>query len=44
MDDWRGVVALDQIKVSNTIRFVNAPALGLEKTDAITAIALVMKF
>jgi len=32
------------LKVSNTIRFVNAPVLGFEKTDAITAIALVMKF
>jgi putative salt-induced outer membrane protein len=32
------------LKVSNTVRFVNAPALGFEKTDVITAIALVMKF
>jgi putative salt-induced outer membrane protein YdiY len=64
-DDWRAVVALDQIKdrrianvasvsarltsifslkVSNTIRFVNVPTPGFEKTDSITAIALVVKF
>lgn len=32
------------LKVSNTIRFVNVPTVGFEKTDAITAIALVAKF
>jgi len=32
------------LKVSNTIRSVNAPTLGFEKTDVITAIAFVAKF
>ena len=32
------------LKVSNTIRFVNAPPVGIEKTDTTTAIALVATF
>lgn len=32
------------LKLANTVRFVNAPATGFEKTDTITAIALVAKF
>jgi hypothetical protein len=32
------------LKVSNTLRIVNAPAPGFRKTDSITAIALVVKF
>jgi hypothetical protein len=30
--------------LSNTVRFVNAPVPGFEKTDTITAIALVARF
>jgi putative salt-induced outer membrane protein YdiY len=52
-DDWRlaniaGITAklttVFSLKLSNTVRYVNAPALGFEKTDTITAIALVAKF
>jgi putative salt-induced outer membrane protein len=52
-DDWRfenvaAVTArltdLFSLKVSNTIRFVNAPAPTFEKTDTITSVALVAKF
>jgi putative salt-induced outer membrane protein len=32
------------LKCSNTIRFVNEPVLGFERTDTITAVALVAKF
>jgi len=51
--DWRlaniaGITAklttVFSLKLSNTVRYVNAPALGFEKTDTITAIALVAKF
>ena len=51
--DWRGdnVVALTvkvatifSLKVSNNVRYVNAPAAGFETTDVITSIALVAKF
>jgi putative salt-induced outer membrane protein len=52
-DDWRlanvaGITAkvttVFSLKLSNTVRYVHAPALGFEKTDTITAIALVAKF
>jgi putative salt-induced outer membrane protein YdiY len=52
-DDWRfanvasvaaKLTTILSLKASNTIRFVNAPVLGFEKTDTITAIALVAKF
>jgi len=52
-EDWRvtNIAAVTaklttvlSLKLSNTIRHVNAPALGFEKTDTITAIALVAKF
>jgi putative salt-induced outer membrane protein len=52
-DDWRfsNVVALSaklttifSLKLSNTLRFVNAPAVGFDTTDTITAVALVAKF
>jgi putative salt-induced outer membrane protein len=51
--DWRftniaGVTAklttLFSLKVTNTIRYVNEPALGFDSTDMITAVALVAKF
>jgi putative salt-induced outer membrane protein len=52
-EDWRYVNALAltakvttllSLKVSNAIRFVNAPVPGFERTDSVTAIALVAKF
>src|SRR5262245_39087108 len=52
-DDWRyaNVASLNaklttilSLKLSNTVRFVNAPVEGFEKTDTNTAIALVAKF
>jgi putative salt-induced outer membrane protein len=52
-DDWRyaNLVALTakmttifSLKVSNGIRYVNAPVAGFDTTDVITAIALVAKF
>jgi putative salt-induced outer membrane protein YdiY len=52
-DDWRlsNVIALSakiseifSLKLSNTVRFVNAPVEGFEKTDTITSAALVAKF
>lgn len=52
-DEWRAdniaaltakLTTLLSLKVSNTIRFVNAPAFGFEKTDTVTAVALVAKF
>ena len=52
-DDWRwsNVVAVSaklttllSLKLSNTVRYVNAPAPGFEDTDTITAVALVAKF
>jgi putative salt-induced outer membrane protein YdiY len=51
--DWRightaaltaKLTTLLSLKVSNNIRFVNAPPPGFEKTDSITAVALVAKF
>lgn len=51
--DWRtsNTVALTakvttvfSLKVSNIVRFVNAPAEGFETTDTITSVALVAKF
>ena len=51
--DWRvtsvaGVTAKlttrVSLKCSNTVRFVNEPVLGFERTDTITAVALVAKF
>jgi putative salt-induced outer membrane protein len=32
------------LKLSNTIRYVNLPVLGFDRTDTVTAIALVAKF
>jgi putative salt-induced outer membrane protein len=52
-EDWRltniaGITAkittVFSLKLSNTLRHVNAPTTGFEKTDTITAIALVAKF
>lgn len=52
-DDWRvsNIASVSaklttrlSLKFSNTFRFVDAPVLGFEKTDTITAIALVAKF
>jgi len=52
-DDWRGdnvaaltvkVASIFSLKVSNAVRYVNAPAAGFETTDVITSIALVAKF
>jgi putative salt-induced outer membrane protein YdiY len=51
--DWRftnvaGVTAklttLFSLKLTNTVRYVNEPALGFDSTDMITAVALVAKF
>jgi len=51
--DWRYANALAltaklttifSLKVSNTIRYVNAPVTGFETTDAVTSVALVAKF
>ena len=51
--DWRYANALAlaaklttifSLKVSNTIRYVNAPVTGFKSTDAVTAMALVAKF
>ncbi len=50
---WRGeniaavtakLTTLLSLKVSHTLRYVNEPTVGFEKTDAITAVALVAKF
>ena len=52
-DDWRfanvasvtaKLTTLLALKLSNTVRFVNAPVPGFQKTDTITAIAMVAKF
>jgi putative salt-induced outer membrane protein len=52
-DDWRyaNAIALSakvttvfSLKLSNTIRYVNAPVTGFQTTDATTAVALVAKF
>ena len=52
-DNWRTantaaltlkIAAIFSLKLSNAIRFVNAPAAGFEKTDTITSVALVAKF
>jgi putative salt-induced outer membrane protein YdiY len=52
-DDWRfanvasveaKIATVLSLKLSNTVRFVNAPVPGFEKTDTITAIALVARF
>jgi putative salt-induced outer membrane protein len=51
--DWRvanvasvtaKLTTLLSLKLSNTVRFVNAPVMSFEKTDTITAVALVAKF
>ena len=51
--DWRyaNAVALTAkvstifaLKLSNTIRYLNAPVVGFKNTDAVTAVALVAKF
>jgi putative salt-induced outer membrane protein len=51
--DWRvanvasvtaKLTTLLSLKLSNTVRFVNAPVVSFEKTDTITAVALVAKF
>jgi putative salt-induced outer membrane protein len=51
--DWRGdntvaltvkVATIFSLKVSNALRYVNAPAAGFENTDVVTSIALVAKF
>jgi putative salt-induced outer membrane protein len=51
--DWRyaNAVALTakvstkfSLKLSNTIRYLNAPVVGFKNTDAVTAVALVAKF
>ena len=48
---WDNVAAISakltsvlSLKVSNTIRYVNAPVKGFETTDMITAVSLVAKF
>ena len=38
------VSSIFALKVSNTIRYVNAPVTGFESTDAVTSVALVAKF
>ena len=52
-DDWRTrntvaltakVTTLFSLKVSNNVRYVNAPVEGFETTDVITSVALVAKF
>jgi putative salt-induced outer membrane protein len=52
-DDWRTsniaavtskLTTILSLKVSNTVRYVNAPVPGFQTTDTITAIALVAKF
>jgi putative salt-induced outer membrane protein len=52
-DDWRyqnavavtaGMTSVLSLKVSNTLRYVNLPVFGFERTDAITSFALVAKF
>ena len=51
--DWRYANALAltaklttifSLKVSNTLRYVNAPVTGFQSTDSVTAVALVAKF
>jgi len=51
--DWRyaNAIALTakvstifSLKLSNTVRYVNAPVVGFKNTDAVTAVALVAKF
>jgi putative salt-induced outer membrane protein len=51
--DWRSaniaavtatLTTILSLKVSNTVRYVNAPVPTFQKTDTITAIALVVKF
>jgi putative salt-induced outer membrane protein YdiY len=37
------ISSIFSLKVSNTIRFVNEPVPGFERTDTITSVALVMK-
>jgi putative salt-induced outer membrane protein len=52
-DDWRTsntaaltlkIASIFSLKLSNVVRFVNAPALGFERTDTLTSVALVAKF
>lgn len=52
-DDWRWqnvaaisakLTSLFSLKLSNTIRYMNAPPAGFDTTDTITAVALVAKF
>jgi len=51
--DWRyanaaaltaKVSTILSLKLSNTIRYLNAPVVGFKNTDAVTAVALVAKF
>jgi putative salt-induced outer membrane protein YdiY len=51
--DWRyanafaltaKITSIFSLKASNTIRYVHQPVQGFERTDAITAVALVAKF
>jgi putative salt-induced outer membrane protein YdiY len=51
--DWRSgnifavtakLATIFSLKVSNTVRYVNQPVPGFQKTDTITAVALVAKF
>jgi putative salt-induced outer membrane protein YdiY len=52
-DDWRTsnaaaltvkIASIFSLKLSNIIRYVNAPVVGFETTDTLTSIALVAKF
>lgn len=52
-DDWRWenmaaisakLTSIFSLKLSNTIRYMNAPPVGFDSTDTITAVALVAKF
>jgi putative salt-induced outer membrane protein len=52
-DDWRTgntasltvkIASIFSLKLTNSIRYVNAPVVGFETTDTITSIALVAKF
>jgi putative salt-induced outer membrane protein YdiY len=52
-DDWRTsnaaaltvkIASIFSLKVSNIIRYVNAPVSGFETTDTLTSVALVAKF
>lgn len=52
-DDWRTgnaaaltvkIAAIFSLKLSNIVRYVNAPVAGFETTDTLTSVALVAKF